>query len=213
MGFTDYFDVPEFRQKVKDTTSPYTYDDADIMEAQEEVIDHLETWARTSWKLRADRIESRRSPAPLIVLGRIPVAAIAYVKIDGTALTLTDLEQNWDAGIIRWGDWSVPGEPILNRDRPGLWEVKYSFGFDYDDVPLSIRRPCIQAAQSLMDGEESRGNVPRNTLRYSTERTDITLGRRGAGQPFPWDPRASDDIRAYWQPHRPRSTVSTASSG
>lgn len=204
----DYFTEDDFREVVHDSTSPYRYETADIDRAQEEVIDRLERYARTSWTARA-RTQTERSTAPLLLFDRVPVLAVTSVTLDGTAFTLSDLEMHFAIGRIRWGDWSIPGSPRLST--PGLVSIIYTYGFDYaaGAVPWSIRRPCIQASRTLLDGEEERGKIPRNTLRYSSERTDLTLGRRGAGKPWPWDSGASDDIRTYWDSSRPRQFIST----
>jgi hypothetical protein len=202
----DYFDETDFRELAHDKTSPFKYETTDIDRAQEEVIQRLEKWARTSWKSRT-RVDARRENVPLLLTTRIPILTLDSVSIDGTDLDIGGLELNFESGRIRWGDWSLAGQPRL--DAPGLIVITYTYGFDQDDVDWAIRRPCIQAARSLLDGEEERGKIPRNTQRYSSERTDLTLGRRGAGKPFPWDSGASDDIRAYWDPSRPRRFIST----
>lgn len=45
----DYFTVQEFRDITGDKTSPYRYEDADILRAQDEVITTLESWAGSAW--------------------------------------------------------------------------------------------------------------------------------------------------------------------
>ena len=211
----DYYTTAEFRSTVADITVPHRYDDTDIARAQDEVIRRFEFWARTSWKQRT-RAETHQSNVALVVLTRLPISSLTSVVLDGDTLTLADLQVDYAAGIIRWGDWSLSA-PRLSP--PGLVVVTYKFGYNEDSgIPehviedWSIKRPCIDAAKTLLDGEEGRGKVPRNALRYSSERTDITLGRRGAGKPFPWDARASDDLRAYIEPRRAKGWVATTPS-
>lgn len=209
MADSDYFTAEDFRELAKDRTSPFKYSDDDITRAQEEVIGRLEKWARTSWKARSDVYAERRK-APLVLVPRVPILTLDAVTVDGSVVDVGNIEANFDVGRLRWGDWSIPGMPAFGS--PGLVVVEYTYGLDQDDVEWQIRRPCIQASRSLLDGEEERGKIPRNTQRYSSERTDITLGRRGAGKPFPWDSGASDDIRAYWEPSRPRQIISTTNN-
>lgn len=207
--YQDYFSDEDFRRVMGDNTSPYDYDPDDVLRAQAEVVDRLEKWARTSWKLRTVTAEIHRRNVPLVTTLRVPIVAIESVTVNGDVVTLSDIQYTSESGIVRWGDWTPGPFPYLTAGSSRL-EVTYTYGFDEDTVPMAVMRPCIVATASNLDGEEGRSKIPRNTTRYSAERTDITLGRRGSVEPWPWDPRATDDIRGYWLSRRPRSIMQVA---
>lgn len=192
----DYFSVDEFRATTGDRSVPFVFDDEDILLNQQEVVERLERWAKTSWRIR-DGSWTTVNRYPDILLPHVPIIpGSVSVTLDGTALT--DIAVDLLGGRVTWGIWDVP--PLLDN-IVGLWAVTYQYGFD--DVPRSVSRPCMQATESLMRLQEDRSKIPRNATKYSSERTDITTGRRGAIQPWPWDARASDDLRAWWQSFRP----------
>lgn len=202
----DYFTDDQFRTIIGDTHSPYKYEESDVERAQKEVIDRLERWSKTSWQSR-ERLDRSRSNVPLVTIKRVPIIDVASIVLNGVELDLSLVNIDPVAGIARWGDWS-PGRPPKFAEGFVPVLVTYTYGFN-EDVPAAVMRPCVQAAASLLDGEEGRSKIPRNTTKYSTERTDISMGRRGSVDPWPWDPRATDDIRAYWNPFRPRGWITS----
>lgn len=199
--FSDYFTVEDYRAETGDRTVPYKADDDDIFRGQQEVIDRLERWAYTSWSRRSTS-QQRWMEYPLFTLKRLPIIADSLVvTLDGQALT--DYTLNSETGEVRWGDWSGLRAPWLRQKVL----VVATFDFGYQLVPEAVRSACIQATESKIRGEEGKSKIPRNATAYSTERTDFTLGRRGVNKPWPWDPRASDDMRGYWDPKRPRGKM------
>lgn len=213
----DYFSLATFREHEGDNTSPHRYSESDMLRGQAETIDCFERWGHTSFSTRTDRIEVQRRNAPLVLTRCLPVVAVTEILIDGVALDLArdDLDIGLATGIIRWGtwDWGYTTPRLIDGWGRGFAQLQltydYGYGYAMADMPEGIVTPLCDAAASRLDGEEGRGKIPRNTQRYSAERTDITMGRRGAVRPFPWDQRASDDVRAYWDTFRPRSIIST----
>jgi hypothetical protein len=203
---SDYFTYDDFRAITGDTGSPFKYEEPDIDRAQAEVIDRVERWSKSSWKAR-ERVETQRVILPLMMTQRLPIVEVVSIHLErtDTDLTLDDVDIDPLSGVIRWGDWS-DRKPLFDGGYQ-RFTITYTFGFDEDPIPAGVMRPCIQAASTLLDGEEKRSKIPRNTTKYSAERTDISLGRRGSVPPFPWDPRATDDLRAYWDPNRPRTHI------
>lgn len=206
---TDYFTEAEFREVVGDRTIPYRFSTADIARAQNEVEDRFERWARMSWTTRTFT-QKKRTNIPLVVLHRGPIISVSSWSIDGTTFDTGLLTVEELPATVRWGDWTEGSRPKVNA--PGMVTITFDYGFaevDVDDIVTnwSVKRPLIQAASSLLDGEEHRGKIPRNARRYSSERTDIVLGGVGSTKPFPWDPRASDDVKSYVLPFRPSIMV------
>lgn len=205
--YTDYFTDDDFRSISGDTSAPYKYPPEDVERAQKEIIDRVERWAKTSWKLR-DRTETHRKNAGLLNTKRGPIVELISVTLNGDLVSEDILDVNEVTGTIRWGNWSPGPAPYFPAGYTPV-VVTYTYGFNEDIVPQGIMRPMIQAVTTLLDGEENRSSLPRNTTKYSTERTDISMGRRGSVQPFPWDPRATDDIRGYWDPYRIRNWITS----
>lgn len=202
-GFLDYFTEDEYRAETDDRTVPFKAEADDIQRTQKEVIDRLERWAYTSWRTRSYR-EQFWSDIPLFLTKRIPIVTGSMViTVNDDVMDLTDVTIDEASGEVRWGDWSAPRWARWTSRM--LIVVTYDYGFG--EVPDAIKTPCIQATESRLQGEEGGSKIPRNVTSYSTERTDFNLGRRGVNKPWPWDPRASDDIRGYWDPRRPRGMM------
>lgn len=207
----DYFTEAEFREVSGDDKAPFRFSPADIARAQAEVERRFERWARMSFTTRTIS-QATRTNIPLVILYRSPIISVDAWSIDGTAYDPALLTIEADAATVRWGDWTGGSRPVVNA--PGVAVFDYTYGFadvDGDGIvqDWSVKRPLIQAAVSLLDGEEHRGKIPRNARRYSSERTDIVLGGVGSTKPFPWDPRASDDVRSYVLPFRPITAFTT----
>lgn len=204
----DYFTIEEFRDVIGDEHSAYKYEESRVMRAQSEVVGRLESWARTSWRRRS-AILTERVNAQQILFRHVPIIEVTGFTVAGEAINEDLWLTNQATGIFYWGDWVTQQPPVID------WTIavlEYDYGWDYEDdeIPWEVKTPCIEATASRLLNSGTNSKIPRNTLRYSTERTDITMGRRGAGRPFPWDGRATDDIRAYWEPMRPRSIMRAA---
>lgn len=215
----DYFTEDEFRETTGDVKSPYKYELDAIDRAQDEIIDRLERWGKTSWSTRSITETFSNLGTPLLLLRRIPVIAISDFTQGGLAVDEYNLDL--EEGSLRWGTWVFADPPVITAGQAVSVSYTYGFALSNANVPWSVKRPCIRAARSLLRLEQAN-NMPENVSRYSTEKTqfdflvDAGFARTVGGklvqiqnEPWPWDSRSSRDIRSYWDSRRPRSIVTT----
>lgn len=228
----DYFSRAEFSAWARDDAVPPAYPPEMISDAQAEVIERLEQWARTSWAnvdleavapgdgfTNVNRTHTElASGGGVLVLARIPVLEVASVTIEGATdpLAADSYRPDLAAGIIRIGS-AVAGVPISISDPLWDWsfsvarfEVVYSFGFG--SCPRSVKVPAMAATRSRIDVWQQQragtsGRIPPNTRRLSSSRTDLDFGPDAGSdepaQPWPWDEAASRELVAWWGPRRP----------
>lgn len=206
----DYFTEDEYRTITGDDTVPYKAKRSEIMVAHEEAMERLESYARSAWRPKYAR-QVFRTNRPLITLKRYPISAISGLTVDGSTWTAGD---DWlsgdftvdeESGVIRLGDWRG-GDPFWDYDV--AIEIDYVYGFN--EVPWAIKRPMIEACASLIRAWEGDSKLPRNTSTYTADRTTVELRKdRGLIKPWPWDERASQDVRSYWESYRPKSYFTT----
>lgn len=201
----DYFSEEEYRQVSGDDTVPYKADRNEILRAQEEAIDRLESYSRSAWrpKFVTDTFHTVR---PVFSLKRYPIQQVLSLTVDGYPWAVdSDFIFDLESGVARQVGWAA-GDPYW--DSPVYVQISYVYGFT--EVPWTIKRPMIEACQTLIEGWAGESKVPRNTSRYSTERSSFELRKdRGLIRPWPYDERASQDIRAYWENYRPKTYITT----
>lgn len=209
---TSYFTRAEFRAYANDPDdgSP-RYTDDDIDRAQIEVIERLERWARSAWPTVSTATppvagdgaaESARSVTEthdgggaVILLDRVPVISpLTTFEIDGAAVDADAYTLGDDQGVITLDSATKAGAGIIT--------VTYNYGAVV--TPQAIKRPAMRAAQSLLDSEGGRSRIPRNVREYRTEQTTFVMTDDRPRAPWPWDLDASEDVRTWWDPERPR---------
>lgn len=204
----DYFTRAEFRSFAGDPggASP-VYSDAEIDDAQAEVIDHLEQWAMSAWPnvTGADgdgTAATRRStsevfdPDKVFLLGRLPAGEVTEITVDGEVVADDTYFAYLDEGYVSVnnGLGSSPRDVVIT----------YTYGFE--STPFSIKRAAMQATKSLLDQSRSQGKkIPSNVQQYQTEGTTFVFdeNRDDFLRPWPWDPDASQLVRSYWSSERP----------
>jgi hypothetical protein len=207
----EYFTEDEFRDVTMDDTAPRKFETEQIDRAHREVIQRLENWARTSWKKRTYRLQKLLYRSQ-IDLSRGPVISITAFTIGGEDVNdpaTYVLDQT--AGSLSFGDWYLEGPAPLLEGGPYNTVVEWEYGFDLDadDIPWSIKRPCIQAAKSLMVPIVRTTDVPANARSYSSRGVSIDLRfQRSQTRPWPWDESMSAQVRAEWDPLRWRTYIS-----
>lgn len=196
-----YFSEAEYREVTGDDGSPPKASTSDISRSHDEVVARLEAWARSAWVPRSTT-QTEIGWNPLVLLSRQPLRSITTFTADGDTVTDYDVDAG---GLVRWLDWS--NDRVPRFFSPATISVTYSYGFDAPG--WEVKRPCIQAAESLLGKQEGRSRIPKNVTAYRTEGTSFDLSRDVGSRtrPWPWDPYASNDIRQFWEPFRPKSFV------
>lgn len=203
MALDDYFTFAEFEELIGDQRSARRFDESDVLEAREDVVERLESWANTAWQVSTFSM-SKYLATPMLELPKVPVRSVTTLTADGTTIDASGYQIDEDAGLVRWGGtWEFGPPAYLPRARV---EITYTYGFT--SAPRPVKNCCIKATRSLLMGEEQRSKVPTNTSSYGTERTNFQLrADRGLIRPWPWDERQSQYMRAYWEMKRPRNFV------
>lgn len=197
----DYFSEEEYRAVVRDEEVGDRAQWPDIERYQMEVIERLEAWARAAWRRRT-RTERIRVGATRFALSRVPVISVNAATFDGVALAGHQFESN---GVFRWGEIDNDWQTL---EYSGILEVTYTYGFDA--VPWSIKRPCIEATQALAWSADPENNIPPNTESYTNQGTTIRFAQvdpYDVCEPWPWNERASAEVRSFWERHRPRRFI------
>jgi hypothetical protein len=204
-AYMDYFTDAEYRAVTGDTSNPFEIPADDVLRCQQEVVERLESWARTSWTSRR-AVVTKRVSLPRVALTRLPVISVQSVLVDGELLEPDDYELDAENGIMQWSDWTY-GIPYL-WPMP-LVEIIYTYG--YGHVPAAVKRPAIQATRLLAKLEEGRVRLPRDISSYGTERAQFQKrSDRGLIKPWSWDERDSQDVRSYWESYRTRTYLTSA---
>jgi head-tail adaptor len=201
---TDYFTRAEFRAFAKDTDDPPRYADGDIDDAQDEVIDRLEEWARTSWArvdpdsddgdgvAHAYRSETERVQADaVILLRRRPLVEVTSFTIVAAGGDVFDVDASsyltdFRAAILRLvqpGDFSAylssQGEIVVPwpTSLPSEFEIVYTYG--WGTTPRAVKVPAMMATRTRMAGVvDSKGKgarIPERTRTLTTSRTTLEL--------------------------------------
>jgi hypothetical protein len=209
----DYVTLDEFNAAAG-TAYAVTDDEALIVKAvQSEVIDRLESWAHSAWpnivaeddvpegaimgyatepREFSQRVYGSRSD---VLLSRVPVIEIDTVTHE--AVSLTGYELDLPVGLI------LPPSPLPASLAPVI--VTYRYGFT--ETPEAIKAPVIRALVSRVAQRlsQSDSRIPANTRQLTTETATFVFdGERLDARPWPWDPDATNDVRAYWDSSRPR---------
>jgi hypothetical protein len=209
----DYFTEDEYRLVTGDRDSPYNAEAADIDRAQDEVIEHLETWARSAWRPRTHTM-TKIVDDPSIVLPRIPFRSITSFTLDNEVVDPTTYVVR-PSGVLRWTTTSLLTPSRIMWPAPLIASatavITYEYGFD--EPGWAVKRPCIDAAHTLLRTQkrDKGGKIPRNVSSYSTASTNFQFTRPGElpplRDPWPWDEDASEAIRSLWEPRRPKRFV------
>ncbi len=199
--FADYFTYDEFGELTGDTEAGGRAQPPAVMRAQAEVVERLEEWARTAWRRRT-YTEAVRLTHTRFALSRVPVISVQSANLDGSAMSGYVYDAN---GVVRFG---VLDNDLQVLDYLAVVDVSYTYG--YDSVPWAIKRPCIDAARSLLWRSDPESNIPANTESYTNQGTTIRFAPTSESEmdmPWPWAPDASREVRSYWGPKRPRRFI------
>lgn len=204
----DYFTEPEYRAVTKDNVAGEQAQWEDIERAQVEVIELLETWARTAWRRRVFT-ERARVGLPKFALARVPVISVSVFNLGAVPYLASSPYTDYSytpGGIVRWGDPNLALQPL-----EAIADVEITYTYGYDVVPWSVKRPCIVACRNLVRGY-GENNIPEDTESYTSGGTTIRFARAGDAPelPWPWDAESSAAVRAYWGPRRPRRFLTGA---
>jgi hypothetical protein len=145
---------------------------------------------------------------PHLFLPKVPVLSVTSFTAAGSAVDATEYVLVPTTGEVRLGSWpnALPGRLY----EPLLTEVVYTYGFDLDvaDIPWSVKRPLIRATASLIK-QLRPTKIPPTATEYRSRGAALNIRfERSQTQPWPWDEAMSAQVRAYWNPSRPRSYVS-----
>ena len=198
----DYFTDEEYREVTGDSKEPLKVQPEDVERGQIEAIERLEIWARTAWQVR-EVTQTLRVDIPSFLIHKTPIVEVSEFLVDDVSFTDVDYIIDLENGIVRWDDWTT-GAPVF-EPRAAV-TITYTYGFD--EVPMAVKRPLIQAVRNLLTYEEGRSKLPRNVSSYGTERASFQMrADRGLIRPWPWDERSSQDVRSYWEQFRPKSYI------
>ena len=140
---------------------------------------------------------------PQLTLSSVPIVAVQGVAetYDALAVDPVDIDLELETATVTWG-LSAFDSPV------DIVAITYSYG--YGGCPWDIKRPCIQAARSLLGTTEKRGKLPPGLRQYSTEGSTFVFGEEqlSGKKPWPWDLDAANAIIAAWADERPTSFVS-----
>lgn len=128
----------------------------------------------------------------MLFLGRIPVIELLVVSPSGSSpIDPAECVLRPRLGIVE-----LPGQP------KGWCAVTYSYG--HLRCPRQVRRPAMAATLSLLrDSQPTK--IPTTATQVTTESTTFVFGGKPAWRaPWPWDEAASDAVRTWWGPSRPR---------
>lgn len=201
---TDYFTRAQLRAKYP----ALNVSDAQIDDAQAEVIDRLEAWAKSAWPnvtgtagdgtaaVARSATEVHDGGAAMIVTDRVPIIAISALTSEGIPVVASSYALYPEEGALAFTAISAVG-----YSRRAV-SITYTYGRLL--TPALVKRAVMQAAYSLLfTGGTSR--IPANVRSYTTESTtfEIESERGEKTQPWPWDENASESIRSWWERDRP----------
>lgn len=211
---SDYFSVEEWRAWAG-ANGGASLDEGKVLSYQAEVIERLEDWAYSAWPNVNTALDPQDvDDAAVLAGGGVSVALRSITEQATYAQGVVELSHVPVAAIVTpdpdmlSGFYLSANSGLLYNAMPGTGRgyvtVEYTFG--YAACPLSIKRPCMMAVQSLARNA-GEGNIPPNVERYTTEGTTFDMAVATIpgeeDEPWPWDRTASLLVRTRWSRHRP----------
>jgi hypothetical protein len=147
-----------------------TFSDAALDTARDLVTDKFEDCTGVSWVPTFDLYRTVvRARTEVLVLPHRPIRAVRTITMDGTAIDLTTIDVDADAGLI--------------AGRPFSGEMVIGFEHGYDGPPQDLRDAALQYARFKLLGDTS-GISPRartlanefGNVTYSTAGRDYPTG-------------------------------------
>lgn len=172
---TEYFTLTEFRG-LPDMGSQQAYPDARIEAAEDYIVGTLEREVNTAFVERT-RVETHDGGCYSILLDHAYVQSITSVTVDGTALTVSELQA--PAGLLQ----------RIVADTPQWFDnghqnvvVTYVYGYS-STPPLDIKEAVMQGVRSYLLSKKTSGGTDDRRTQLSTEGGTMSLVIAGEDRP------------------------------